>query len=398
MTDDHTAWSRRTFLKTAGIGTALVPALAYGAGPSAEARVPIRPFGRTGANVSILSLGGMFDIPSNQLVLRQALNWGVTYWDTANSYGGGRSETGIGKYLERYPQDRPKIFLVTKSGAWSTGGLTRHLELSLERMKTDCIDLFFVHAVSDIDQMDPDVKQWAEKAKRAGKIRFMGFSTHSNMAGCLAGAARLGWIDGIMMSYNYRLMHSDDMRRAVEACHKAGIGLTAMKTQGGGQVRTHTEQEMQLAGRFLEKGYTDAQAKLKAVWEDPRIASICSQMPNMTILMANAAAAMNKVQLSRRDLNSLRKLAAATATDYCRGCAAVCESAVYGHVPIADVMRYLMYHRSYGETAHAADRFRRLSPAIQKRLAAGDFSRAEQACPQRMPIGRLMRAAVAELA
>ena len=44
-------------------------------------------------------------------------------------------------------------------------------------------------------------------------------------------AAKLGWVDGIMMTYNYRLMVKDEMKRAVDACAKAGIGLTAMKTQ-----------------------------------------------------------------------------------------------------------------------------------------------------------------------
>ncbi len=99
----------------------------------------------------------------------------------------------------------------------------------------------------------------------------------------------MGWIDGIMMSYNFRLMHSEKMRKAVDACTIAGIGLTAMKTQGGGSVRTSTETELELAGSFLQKGFTDAQAKLKAVWENQAIASICSEMPNTTILMANVA-------------------------------------------------------------------------------------------------------------
>ena len=54
----------------------------------------------------MLSLGGMFDIPSNQLLLKAALDWGVTYWDTADCYGGGKSETGIGQYFDRNPGAR----------------------------------------------------------------------------------------------------------------------------------------------------------------------------------------------------------------------------------------------------------------------------------------------------
>ena len=252
-------------------------------------------------------MGGMFDIPNNQLMLRQAVKWGVTYWDTANSYEGGNSELGIGKYFAKYPEDRKSIFLVTKSTAWTLKGMTEHLNLSLERMRTDHIDLFFVHAIRSISSMDKDMRKWGEKAKAEGKIRFFGFSTHSNMEECLLGAAPLGWIDGIMMTYNYRLMHTDAMRRAVDACAKAGIGLTAMKTQGGGQVLTGSAEEIKHGGRFLQSGYTQGQAKLKAVWENPQIASICSQMPSMALLSENTAAAVNKTKLSALDREALNR-------------------------------------------------------------------------------------------
>ena len=148
------------------------------------------------------------------------------------------------------------------------------------------------------------------------------------------------------------------MKRAVDACVKAGIGMTAMKTQGGGQVKTDTETELKLAGRFLQKGFTDAQAKLKAVWQNPNIASICSQMPNMTILMSNAAAAMDRTQLSANDRNLLQQYAQETHSDYCAGCTAICESAITGDVPVGKIMRYLMYSRSYGDHDHACERFR----------------------------------------
>jgi predicted aldo/keto reductase-like oxidoreductase len=392
---------RREFLKTAcrgGIAAALSPLVppSYAAGRS-EQKVPLRAFGKTGKNVSILSLGGMFDIPSSQLLLKQAIRWGVTYWDTANSYGGGRSEKGIGKYFAKYPEDRKKIFLVTKSGAWTRQGMTRDLNQSLERMQTDYIDLFFVHGISGIREMDEDVRAWGEAAKSQGKIRLFGFSTHSNMEACLLDAARLGWIDGIMMTYNYRLMHTDRMKRAVDACAEAGIGLTAMKTQGGGQMRTGTETELMLGGRFLKKGFTDGQARLKAIWDNPRIASICSQMPSMNLLMTNTAAAMNRTRLSKNDLKLLEQYARETASDYCTGCSRICESAVGFAVPIGDIMRYLMYSRSYDDKERAVALFRGLSYHERRQLAALDFSPAEHRCPRNLPITRLMREAEEEL-
>jgi len=407
MKDSRNECSRRTFLKTAGAAGLGALAAPWEAKTEASTgliarnpepvMVPKRAFGNTGEKVALLSLGGMFDIPNNQLLLKQAVKWGVTYWDTANSYGGGRSEKGIGKYFARFPEDRKKIFLVTKSGAWTTGGMTDHLEKSLDRMQTDYIDLFFVHGISGIGEMNDKVRVWGEKAKSRGKIRFFGFSTHSNMASCLMDAPALGWIDGIMMTYNYRLMHTDDMRAAVDACSQAGIGLTAMKTQGGRQVRTDTQTELKLAGRFIKQGFTPGQAKIKAVWENPQIASICSQMPNMSLLMSNTAAAVNQTRLSDIDKQLLHRYAHETASDYCGGCTDICEPALARQVPIGDIMRYLMYARSYGDLALAVEGFRSLPPEARRRLARLDYTEAERRCPRNLAIGKLMREAVREL-
>ena len=152
-----------------------------------------------------------------------------------------------------------------------------------------------------------------------------------------------------------------------------------------------------MAGKFLQKGFTDAQAKLMAVWQNPNISSICSQMPNMTILMSNAAAAMGRTQLSYNDRKLLQQYARETHSDYCAGCAAICESAITGDVPVGKVMRYLMYSRSYGEHDHACRRFKNIAPNIRRQMADLDYSLAEQRCPQKMPIGRLMREAGEEL-
>jgi predicted aldo/keto reductase-like oxidoreductase len=392
--------SRRDFLKVTGLtsaGAIFTPFNQSVQASEQEPTMPTRPFGKSGIKVPILSFGGSLNTSMSPLLLRQAAKWGVTYWDTAHSYMGGNSEIGIGKYFTKFPEDRRKIFLVTKSHAWNQEGLTKDLNDSLERIKTDFIDLFFVHSVSDISDINDDTRRWAEKIKSEGKIRLFGFSTHSNMASCLLGASKLGWIDGIMMTYNFRLMHTDRMKRAIDACFNAGIGLTAMKTQGGGQVKTNTETELKIAGRFIKKGYTDAQAKLKAVWENPNIASICSEMPNMTILMANVAAAMDRTKLSSRDRNLLFQYAQETHSNYCAGCTKICESTVNGQVPIGDVMRCLMYHRSYGDRDQAIALFKDIQGKVRAKIARLDYSLAEKRCPQKMAIGKLMREALGEL-
>lgn len=148
----------------------------------------------------------------------------------------------------------------------------------------------------------------------------------------------------------------------------------------------------------MQKGFTAEQAKLKAVWENPHIASICSHMPNMTILQANVAAAMDKTKLSSSDKAMLNQYAQATSHHYCAGCTQVCEAVLANRAPVGDVMRYLMYARGYHEWERARVLFSELSPGMQKRLKETDYTEAERVCPQKLAIGRLMRGAVTELA
>ncbi len=353
--------------------------------------VPRRPFGRSDTTVSALSLGGMFDILNNRLALAKALDWGINYWDTAEGYGRGRSEEGIGRWFARNPHTRKQVFLVTKLSKRRGGEFTPRLEACLKRLHTDYVDLFFVHGIRGIGEIDSGLKSWAQNMKKAGKIRLFGFSTHSNMEECLEGAAKLPWIDGIMFTYNYRLMHEPRMRDAVEACYRAGIGLTAMKTQGGGPVKSDSESEIDMAGRFIQKGFSDYQAKLMAVWQDERISSICSQMPNLTIMATNAAAAVEQTRLSKSDRALLARYASETSGDYCAGCERLCSEALPERVPIGDVMRCLMYFHSYQDFGLAQSTYEGLTARTRALLTEMDFSEAERSCPRKLPIGQLMR-------
>jgi len=360
--------------------------------------VPRRPFGRSGTMVSTLSLGGMFDILNNRLMLAKALDWGINYWDTAEGYGRGRSEEGIGRWFARNPDSRKQVFLVTKLSLRKGKDFTPRLEKSLKRLHTDYVDLLFVHGIRGIDEMEASLETWSTAMKKAGKIKLFGFSTHSNMEKCLKGAAELPWIDGIMFTYNYRLMHERRMKKAVDACYRAGIGLTAMKTQGGGPVKSDSESEIKMAGRFMQKGFTDHQAKLMSVWSDKRIASICSQMPNLTIMATNSVAAVDQTRLSQTDRAFLAQYAKETGSDYCAGCGRLCSDVLTQNVPINDVMRCLMYFHSYQDLELARSTFETLPLETKELLTQLDFSEAERSCPRNLPIGRLMQDAVNLLA
>ncbi len=395
--------TRRDFMKTVGLaglavaGSGVTGALAAPEQPAAAVKattVPKRPLGKTGVEVSSLCLGGMFDTINNQLLLKQAIKWGVTYWDTAEAYGNGLSEEGMGRFFARNPEARKEVFLVTKLHG-ERGSRTERLDKCLQRLQTSYVDMCFMHGIDKASQMPQDIGKWAAEMKKAGKIKFFGFSTHANMEDCLMAAAKLGYIDAVMFTYNFQVMNTPKMKEAIKTASQAGIGLVAMKSQAGqpGTPKIASEAKAEMTERFLKRGFTDKQAKLKIIWETPEIASICSQMPNLTILSANVAAARDLTKLAGEEIEAFRRYAAETSCDYCAGCGLICQEAVGGAVPVNEVMRCLMYHRYYGEPELARATFAGLPAEVRQQLTEVDYSQAEQACPRRLAIAELMRQA-----
>ena len=402
-------FNRRNFLKTigvAGLGSVLAskakadsnePNTAAGKQQSETPQVPTRKFGKAGPDVSALSLGAI-QLIDNQVILTSSLKWGVTYWDTASGYTNGNSELCIGKFLAARPEMRKKLFIATKaSHAKGAAEVEGRLQESLKRMNTDYIDVYYgVHVLDNISQLTEDLKPWAENAKKKGLIKYFGFSTHSNMARNLFEASKLGWVDAILTTYNFRLTKDPMMQKAIDACHKAGIALTAMKTQKS--VNVETDEDKKLIEHFSSKGFTEGQAKIKAVMEDERIASVSVGMNSVAFINENVAAMLDKTKLAQDDKDVLAEYANATCSGYCAGCSHICDAAVAGVSNINDVMRSLMYHNSYGNTQLAKQTFAAIPADVRSRLLTADYRLAEQRCPQHMPIARLVREAVEKLA
>ena len=389
----------------AGLGSVLAsnakadsnePNAAAGKQQSETPQVPTRKFGKSDMQVSALCLGAI-DITEQQVVLHACNKWGVTHWDTAPVYTGGNSEACIGKYFAANPDMRKKVFLATKaSGAHDAAGLEEKLQASMKKMNTDYIDVFYgVHGLNDASQLTDELKIWAENAKKKGVIKYFGFTTHSNMAKSLFEASKLGWVDAILTTYNFRMTKDPLMQKAIDACYKAGIALTAMKTQKS--VSVQTDEDKKLIEHFSVKGFTEGQAKLKAVFEDERIASVSVGMNNVAIVNQNVTAVLDKTTLAWDDKEVLAEYASATCSGYCAGCAHICDAAS-GVSNINDVMRSLMYHNSYGNTQLAKQTFAAIPADVRSRLLTADYRLAEQRCPQRMPIARLVRQAVEKLA
>jgi predicted aldo/keto reductase-like oxidoreductase len=360
-------------------------------------KIPTRKLGKTGAKVPILSLG--FGRPGDSVVLHQAIDWGVFHWDT--SMAAANSEASIGAFLGKNPDERKDLFIVTKESKSKTPeDIENCLQSSLKRLNTNYIDLYFgVYMVNDQARFTDDIRKWAQDAKKRGVIKYFGFSTHENMAKCLSAAAKLGWIDAIQTKYDFRLTQDKEMQDAIDACHKAGVGLIAMKTQSmrsrGPASPADAEADKKLIAHFLQKGFTEGQAKIKAVLEDQRISSVCSAMNTTAMLLTNVAAVLDKTTLTAEDMEAFRQYANDTCDGYCAGCGYICGQA--SGVPVSDIMRALMYHDSYGDAAAAKELFTSIAGRTSQSLLSIDYNAAEAVCPNRMPIGKLVADAVNKL-
>jgi uncharacterized protein len=399
--------NRRNFLRTigvAGLGSVLAsqakadsnePNAAGAKQQSETPQVPTRKFGKTGVDVSVLSLGAIG--LSEQVILTSSLKWGMTYWDTAHAYTNGNSELCIGKFLAARPEMRKKLFIVSKASyAGNVKEAEAKLQESLKRMNTDYVDVYYgIHGLDVMTQLRGEYKSWAENMKKQGKFRYFGYSTHKNMAASLLATSKLGWVDAILTTYNFRLMKDAEMQKAIDACYKAGIALTAMKTQKG--VNAETDEDKKLIEHFSAKGFTEGQAKIKAVMEDERIAAVTVGMNSVSVINQNVAAVLDRTTLSQDDKEALAEYASATCSGYCAGCAHICDAAA-GVSNVSDVMRSLMYHNSYGDTQLAKQTFAAIPSDIRARLLTVDYRLAEQRCPQHMPIAKLIREAVEKLA
>ena len=384
---------RRSFIKkatlsAASLGLAASPGLIANVNAASPKNImPRRQLGSTGVTLPILHLGTAQSMDSvYDKIMHRCNREGIDCIDTALSYGWGSSQRAIANFLGQIG-NRKKFWITSKSGAWTRKGFIDEADKCLDQLKTDYLDLYLMHGISDADSLSRDYLRAGELLKRSGKTRFFGFSIHSgDVVESMNKAAKMGGIDAIMFRYNFRRYGDRDLNLAIDACKKAGIGLIAMKTMGG--VASQEEKVV----RFRSQNFTLAQAKLKSVWEDERIDTIVSEMQNVQQVVENAAAARSAVKLSAAEFHQLNQLAAYTDHLACNGCSHICEAAISGNTRIADQLRYLMYYESYGEKQRAREKYRALA-VDQQRFNPADIQQATKVCPQGIHIAdRLDRA------
>jgi len=406
MTNQGDLMSRREFIHLAGamgVEASLLSACASGTiqhgdeAKGANLIVPKRAFGASGEMVSTLALGGFFD-PENSLeLLEAAYALGVTYWEITGIRGG----KGHGAYLRLHPGHREDLFLLAKAKEPTPEAAEAGLIRALSETGSTYIDFFVIHALSDAGAMTSELRQWVERTKREGRIRYFGFTTHSNMQRCLHAASEMDWIDGVVAAYNYRLMQDPRMEDALHACAGRGIAITAIKSQAlptnpNAAIGVETSASSEALRRLGLEASSLYEARLRAVWSNPAITSICSLMPDPSTLISNALAA-RRGSLDREAMVALESEARESSSSYCAGCSTLCQAGRDADVPIRDVMRYLMYARSYGDSGRARGAFAELPATVKRTIENRDFAGAERRCPQKLPIGALLKQAAHEL-
>ena len=148
--------------------------------------LPQRLLGKTGENVTMLGLGGAhiarMDKQEAQRTIEAALEGGIRFFDNAESYGNGEGERRYGEFLS--PDYRDVAFIMTKSTARTAKLMQQHLEASLRRLNTGYLDLWQVHSITspeDVEgRIDDGVLKVVQEAKASGKVRYIGFTGHTD--------------------------------------------------------------------------------------------------------------------------------------------------------------------------------------------------------------------------
>ncbi len=388
--------NRRQFLKTAAAsGAALASAETLLAAPP-KSPIPEVTLGKTGVKVTRLGMGTSWDVAES--FVQRAIAAGVRYIDTSETYEGGNSEKALGNVLARTGQ-RKDVYLVTKNNSYAglkgtdrARSFVTHLQASLERLQTDYVDCYYIHGIAgkQIDMFrDPEIIKTFEGLKKSGKIRFAGFSCHDGMLPELVeAAAEAGWVDQMMIKYNFREMDGEKVKRAIDKASKANIGIVAMKTQGGSRVFQAGKQDVRMNG-LMEKGFKFHQAAIKAVFNDKRIQAVVSEMTNFDQLRENMGAAVEP--LGAKEARLLDEHRVLTANRYCHGCGHLCETSARG-VPVATVLRYYRYYEAYGKREEARALYQALPPE-SRAIADLDLAGVDAACPHGLPVADLLRTA-----
>jgi len=380
--------SRRNFLLT---GLA-VPAAASAARSSADDQKQAAPpraaiaspqlcyrvLGETGLRVTSVGFGCM--VTSDGSVIERAADIGITYFDTARGYQGGNNERMVGAALKG---KRQNITLSSKTHSATKEAALADLDTSLRELGTDHLDIWYLHAKEKPADVTDELIDAQQTAKKAGKIRFAGVSTHKGQAELIPALIANPHIDVILTAYNFSMGQTLDP--VIAAAHAAGKGVVAMKVMAGG---------LRLAkpGNKLYDTFKKDGALLSALRWVLKSSDIDTTIPSITDMdqLEENLKAMTG-GFTRSDETLLARHLERIAPLYCRMCGQ-CDGACAKGLPVADILRCLTYADGYGQFSLGRERFLEL-PAEVAQVRCDSCSTCTVDCPHGVRVSeRLARA------
>jgi uncharacterized protein len=348
--------SRRDFL-AAGIGLPAV-ALASPAGvqrtpaPPAPGQLVYRELGKTGLKPTRVSFGCM--ITSDPSVIERAVDLGINYFDTSRRYQNGNNERMLGAAVGAR---RKSVMISTKTGATTREDALRDIDTSLKELGTDYVDVWELHGRNSPADLTDDLLEAQATAKKAGKCRFVGVSTHAGQPELIPAIIRkMPHFDMVQTSYNFTMDPAIDA--LIESAAGAGVGVVAMKVMAGGFRSLKPGQ----------KGYDTLRhdgamlAALKWALRNPHVTNAIPSITDMEQLDENVRAMSSP--FSESDQKTLAAQLDYIRPLYCRMCGNCTGKCPQG-VPVADVLRFLSYAEGYGEFQLARESFLTLPAGVR---------------------------------
>jgi hypothetical protein len=344
-----------------------------------------RTLGRTGFRVSDVVLGsGRIKGEKGSEIVRLALERGVSYVDTAPDYSATGSEEAVGRAIAGR---RDQVFLATKFctpwghlGAGSpVSQYVQVVEDSLRRLGTDRVDLVHIHACDEVGRlMDENVHEAFDRLKQAGKVRFLGFSSHTpNLVEVAETAITSGRFDVMMLAYHHGIWPKLGELIA-RARREQDMGVVAMKTLKG--AKHHG-----LAG-FRDEAASYSQAALRWVLSNPDVSAAVISFVEFQHVDEYLRASGGR--LRPEDVAILEKYDRLIAGSYCAPHCGACLPACPEQLAIHDVLRHRMYFEDYGDEKEAM----RLYAGLEKNASSCASCSAPclGACPLGIPIQERM--------
>ncbi len=362
MNDEH-RMNRRDFVKTAAAGVSgllggvvlsrahTVQAYAQSS-DTAQVSLQYRTLGSTGMKYTTLGFGAMRT--SDPAVIRRAVDKGVNNIDTARGYMGGRNEEIVGQAIKDV---RKQVHITTKIKQNTRSQMERDIEASLRALGTDYVDVLLLHAFNSRDDVhNEEGREVLQKARKQGKARAVGFSTHSNMADLIREAGEDKFFDVVVAAYNFK--HPEDLTEAIKQGAEKGLGIIAMKTQAGGYEDRATE------------NINPHQAALKWALSNGSITSAIPSMVSFQQVEENVLVMGNS--FGWQDQKILDTYGNVIDSKLCRLCGECLPQCPKG-VQVNDINRCVMYADMYQDISLAVENYNAL-PANRNVSQCADCS------------------------